>query len=357
MTKLRKNKKAFALKENLMMKKILFVAAALAVMFGASAQNENMWVSLRGGASGLMHPQCNGYENFGHTIQGQASAQFGVWITPVFGIGIESVTGFDNGSSAGNFHGKNWVNHTDVYANTKFNLSRLIFGKQRKVEFVPVAGIGWVHGFTYAGHSNDIATKYAVDVNYNFADKWQLNVSPFLAYNLTGNYQGANNPRFDARNAWWGLEAGVTYKFGNGFKICGGYTQADIDALNAQINELRSRQPETRVEVVEKVVEKVVENTVKKVVYQDIVIDFENNSDELRPSEAAKLAGIPKDATVIVTGSATKTGSPDRNDKLSAARAKVVADKIKSNGVKDVTYNSVGTKFNERIAVVKVDVK
>ena len=340
-----------------MKKKFLFALTAFAVVLGANAQSQNdrLYFSLRGGASGLMHPSCNGYEDFGHTIQGQASAQFGYWVSPVFAVGLEAVTGFENGSKLGHFQGKNWLNHVDVYANAKLNMNNLILGysgQHQKFEFVPTAGIGWVHGFTYAGHSNDIATKYALDVNYNINDNWQVVASPFLAYNLTGGYQGANNPRFDARNAWWGLEAGVTYKFGNGFQTCAAYPQAEIDALNAQINELRARQPETR--VVEKEVEKIVVKQVEKKVYQDIIIEFKNNSTELEGREAAKLGGIPREAKVTVIGSASKPGNDERNAYLAKTRAEVVAAKIRANGVKDVTVESAGTKYDEKAAIVKI---
>lgn len=340
------------------MKKFVLAIAAIVAVFGANAQSstDDAYVTLKGGASALLHPGCNGYENFGHSIQGQAGIQFGKWITPQVAFGIEGTAGFDNGSELGAFHGKNWVNHVDVLALTKFNLNNVFRGYrgvEDKVQFLPYVGIGWTHGWTYAGHSNDITTKYAVDVAFNVSEKFQINLTPFIAYNLTGgNYRGVNNPRFDARNAWWGLEAGVSYKFGKGFKKCEAYPQAEIDALNAEINALRARQPEKV--YVENTVEKVVEKVVVKKEYADIIISFNNNSSVLDNREAAKLRGVPKDATVVVVGSATKFGNDQRNDELSKQRAQVVADWLKNNGVKNVTTEPVGTKLNERVAVVKI---
>lgn len=339
------------------MKKIVLVMAFAMAMLGSAAQSatDDFYLGLRGGASGLLHPGCNGYENFGHTIQGQASVQFGKWITPKVAFGIESTVGFENGSSRGAFLGKNWINYVDVLAVSKFNMNNIIRGYRGtadKFEVVPTVGIGWVHGFTYSGHSNDIMTKYAVDLNCNMNKHIQLSISPYIAYNLTGGYQGTNAPRFDARNAWWGAEVGVTYKFGNGFTKCEPYPTELIDGLNQTINELRAAQPE--VKVVEKVVEKKVETVVEKNIYQDIVIDFKNNSSVLDGRESAKLRGIPREATVEVIGSATKWGSEARNDELSKGRADVVADFIRQMGVKNVTSRSVGTKYNERVAIVKI---
>ena len=106
----------------------------------------------------------------------------------------------------------------------------------------------------------------------------------------------------------------------------------------------------------EKPVEKVVEKVVVKKEYADVVISFRNNSSVLEARESAKLRGVPKDATIVVVGSATKFGNPERNDELSKQRAQVVADWLKNNGVKNVTTEPVGTKLNERVAVVKITV-
>lgn len=342
------------------MKKIILAIAAIVAVFGANAQSptDGAYVTLKGGASALLHPGCNGYENFGHSIQGQAGIQVGKWITPQVAFGLEATAGFDNGSKKGGFHGKNWLNHLDVLAISKFNLNNVFKGYrgvEDKVQVLPYVGIGWTHGWTYLGHSNDITTKYAVDVAFNVSEKFQINVTPFIAYNLTGGfYRGANNPRFDARNSWWGIEAGASYKFGNGFCKCQAYPQAEIDALNTEINELRSRHPETV--YVEKPVEKVVEKVVVKKEYADVVISFRNNSSVLEARESAKLRGVPKDATIVVVGSATKFGNSERNDELSKQRAQVVADWLKNNGVKNVTTEPVGTKLNKRVAVVKITV-
>ena len=344
-----------------MKKTILFVMAALfAVTMNAQSVNDDLYVGLKGGASGLVHPGCNGYENFGHTIEGLATLEFGKWITPSVAFGIESTAGFENGSKFGRFQGKNWLNYVDVLAVTKLNLNNVFRGYRGyadKVEFVPSVGIGWVHGFTYGAtektnHTNDIMTKFAFDVAYNVGKHVQLNFTPFLSYNLTGGYQGKNSPRFDSRNAWWGVEAGVAYKFGKGLRTCGKYTQDDIDALNAKIDELRNRTAEVQYVEREKIVEK--EKVVEKPVYKDIVIDFRNNSWELESYQQAILRTIPAGFKVSIVGSATKFGSIWRNDELAKNRAKVVADYLKARGVEVVDCKGVGTELNGRVAIVKI---
>lgn len=335
--------------------------ALMAMTVGAQSVNDNVYLSLKGGASALAHPGCNGYENWGHTIQGLATLQGGVWVSPQVALGLESTVGFDNGSKLGVFHGKNILNYVDVLALTKFNLNNIFHGYRGvadKVEIVPSAGIGWVHGFTYAldgstAHSNAIMTKYAVDVACNLSDRVQLNVTPFYAFNLTGGlYRGANQPRFDSRNSWYGLEVGVTYKFGKGIKVGGEYTQADIDALNAKIDELRNKPAEIKYVDRETVVEK--EKVVEKPVYKDIVIDFPNNSWELNDYQKAILRTIPTNFKVSVVGSATKFGYDVRNATLAKKRAEVVANYLKERGVEVVESKGVGTELNSRVAIVKI---
>ena len=377
------------------MKKIFSLMIALVAMFAMTASAvtyeqpkffDNTYITLKGGASGLMHPRCNGYQNFGHTIQGQAALEFGKWITPKFGVGIEGTVGFDNGSRPwydgvnefswmGNFQGRNWVNHVDVLALAKFNLNNIILGYRGytdKVEFVPTVGIGWTHGWVYGVdaedfivhnstyHENSIMTKYALDVNINLNEKWQVNVEPFLAYNLTNNKFGTEkngwnhvnrDPRFDARTAWWGLNVGVTYKIGNQFTPCPyKYTQEEVDKLNAEINDLRARKPEvvTKVETVEKVVTKTVNDA------DQFVVFFANASTELTDNAKATLNEIGENSIVRVIGSASPDGNIDFNTNLAEDRAQVVKNYLENRGVRVEDAHGVGTELGARVAVVVI---
>lgn len=376
------------------MKKIFSFAIALVAIMGMSVNAQtvessrfidNTYITLKGGASALTHPGCNGYQNFGHSIQGQAALEFGKWITPKFGVGIEGTVGFDNGSRpwyegnnpfswVGNFQGRNWVNHVDVLALAKFNLNNIIHGYKGyadKVEVVPTVGIGWTHGWVYGDyydveaedifvdysstqHENHIMTKYAIDVNINLNEKWQVNVEPFIAYNLTGNYRSAYhnwNPRFDSRNSWWGLNVGVTYKIGKQFTLCPyKYTQADIDRLNAEINDLRNRKPETVTEV--QVVEKVVTKTVNDA--DQFVVFFANASTVLTDDAKATLNEIGENSIVNVIGSASPDGNAGFNANLAEQRAQVVKNYLVNRGVRVNDAHGVGTDLGARVAVVVV---
>lgn len=358
---------------------MLLMVSAIVISFGASAQTvkssdflDNWQIGVRGGVTALLHPGCNNYEDFGHTIQANTSLDLTKYITPVFGLGIQSTVGWENGSKPGDFQGRNWLNYVNAMANGKVNLSNLFAGYNgapRPFEVAAVAGIGWNHGFIYAQdaenyysgttmHTNDIITKFGVEFNMNLNDRFQINVVPSIAYNLTGanGYQHVNSPAFDSRNAWVGLEAGVTYKFKNhygshNFELCDfTHTQAEIDELNARINELRSRKPE----VVEKIVTKEV---VKTVTEQDgdVVVFFAKNSSNLDSNATSALDRISKGAAVKIVGKASIDGTFERNQSLSVERADAVKRYLENRGVNVVKSVGIGASEGEasgRVVVV-----
>ena len=94
------------------MKKFIFTfVAAVVAAFSINAQTlepskfiDNTYIRITGGATALTHPGCNGYENWGHTIQGVIGAEVGKWITPKFGVAFEGDFGIRNGSEYGKYN-------------------------------------------------------------------------------------------------------------------------------------------------------------------------------------------------------------------------------------------------------------
>lgn len=201
-------------------------------------------------------------------------------------------------------------------------------------------------------------TKYAIDVNINLTNRWQINVEPFYAFNLTGSKFSSTRdaavndyPHFDSRNSWWGLNVGVTYKIGKQFTLCPyKYTQADIDRLNADINDLRNRKPEvvTKVETVEKIVTKTVNDA------DQFVVFFANASTVLTDDAKATLNEIGENSIVNVIGSASPDGNADFNANLAEQRAQVVKNYLVNRGVRVNDAHGVGTDLGARVAVVVV---
>lgn len=354
------------------MKKIFSLMIAIVAMFTMNAQTfessrfiDNTYFRLEGGATALTHPGCLGYEDFGHTIQGVIGAEVGKWVTPKFGVAFEGDFGIRNGSKFGYFNYE-WVdaeqyqkaqrfNYITVTGLTKFNMSNIFAGwnPERKWEFVLATGPMWIHGFPGKNYENDFGVKFKAEVNYNATERLQLNLIPEFNYNLTGcySYGTYEHPRFDSRNSWYGLKVGVTYKMGKQFTECPyKYTQADVDKLNAEINDLRARQPETVTKVVEKVVTKEV---AVKTVYQPVyVVAFDFAKAKLDQAGRDVLDAIPADAVVDVQGEASYPGSKKFNQKLSERRASVVTEYLTKRGVKVANSNGVGATGHQIVTVV-----
>ena len=342
------------------MKKIFSLMIAIMAMFTMNAQTfessrfiDNTYFRVEGGATALTHPGCHGYDNFGHTIQGVIGAEVGKWITPKFGVAFEGDFGIRNGSEAGKFndedkaHSFNYINVTGL---TKFNMSNIFAGwnPNRKVEFVLATGPMWIHGFPGWGYVNDFGVKFKAEVNYNVTERWQLNLIPEFNYNLTGADESVGkHPKFDVCNSWYGLKVGVTYKIGKQFTECPyKYTQADVDKLNAEINDLRARQPETITKVVTKEV-------AVKTVYQPVyVVAFDFSKAELDQAGRDVLNAIPADAVVDVQGEASYPGAKKFNQKLSERRASVVTEYLTKRGVKVANSNGVGATGHQIVTVV-----
>lgn len=345
---------------------------------------DNVEVTVKGGVSALTHPGCNDYEDWGHTLQASTTLGISKWITPKYGIGLESTVGWENGSMAGidwskpwvNFQGRNWVNYVDVVLTSKFNLNNILHGykgEPDKFELIPTVGIGWVHGFKYndviflgdgmigahlgTKHSNDIMTKYSVDMNLNVSKRVKLSLSPYFAFNLTGGKYPSHshpaitttNPKFDSRNSWYGLEAGLTYRFGKQFTLCPyKYTQEDIDKLNWEINNYKNNPI-----IQTAYVEKIVEHPVMIQVPQYIIV-FAKGSYELGDDAMGIINSIPKDVKVKLVGGASPEGSDAYNMRLSQDRVYVVKSQLESRGIAVLDADAVGAELGSRVVIIKV---
>ena len=157
------------------------------------------------------------------------------------------------------------------------------------------------------------------------------------------------------------LNLGINYKFGNSngthnFVIVTPRDQAEIDALNAQINELRNRKPE----VIEKVVEKRVEvpaPAAKTVSVSDLIfVTFAQGKSALTNDAKKALDAVKEGSHVQVVGTASPEGSKEINDRLSQARADVVAKYLKGRGVivDEATGKGVQGTTSNRLAIVYV---
>lgn len=357
------------------MKKFIFAMVAMIATISMYAQHvesqnfiDNTAVSIKGGISGLTCPEFNKYHNFGHSLQASVGVGVEKWITPVWGFGIDGTFGITNGSDKGVFQSGNWFNYVTVMGQTKLNLTNLCLGytgKPYKFELIPSVGIGWIHGFyrstlvegTYTNDGNDLGTKFSVDFKYNVTPLLSVVATPYFAYNLTNTHESKHHkvilewqPRFDARNSWYGLEVGVSYRLGNTFKVCDKtHTQAEIDALNAEINELREKleKKPTTVTVVQYIDKAVVETT-----DNSYTILFKQGK-----SDVGDLSNIAKklnktNTSITIVGNTSPEGSEEFNRNLALARANAVKDALVKAGIDEARITVISEYDKQRNATI-----
>ena len=375
------------------MKKLVLMLAAASMAASVSAQTvaeskafDNVYVGINGGVA----TKTTGHKWLSD-LDPNAGIRVGRYFTPVFGLAVEGNAYFSN---------KPWhstgtaVRATNVSLLGTVNLSNLFGGykgEPRAFEVSALYGLGWMHVFTNnkvvenltSGQRNRMTSKAALDFAYNFGSQkqWQVYVEPsinfaFLGkdhskvltaagiknYDVNYNYKAVaqdGQPAYNINNSFVQLNAGVVYKFKNSngthnFTIVVPRDQAEIDALNAQINELRNRKPEV---ITKEVVKEVPAVKVKEFTVSDLVfVTFAQGKSALTNDAKAALNNVKEGVHVQVVGTASPEGSKELNDRLSQARADVVANYLKGRGVivDEATGKGVQGVTSNRLAVVYV---
>ncbi|QUB88963.1 OmpA family protein [Prevotella denticola] len=380
------------------MKKLVLMLAAASMAASVSAQTvaesktfDNIYVGINGGVA----TKTTGHKWLSD-LDPNAGIRVGRYFTPVFGLAVEGNAYFSN---------KPWgstgtvVRATNVSLLGTVNLSNWFGGykgEPRVFEVSALYGLGWAHLFTNdkafkeltSGQRNRMTSKAALDFAFNFGSEkqWQVYVEPSINFAFLGQstkktarikntvppttelvdyttdygYKAGSNagqPAYNINNSFVQLNAGVVYKFKNSngthnFTIVTPRDQAEIDALNAQINELRNRKPEVITKEVVKEVPTVKEFTVSDLVF----VTFAQGKYALTNDAKSALNNIKEGSHVQVVGTASPEGSKEINDRLSQARADVVANYLKARGVNvdEATGKGVQGTTSNRLAVVYV---
>ena len=413
------------------MKKVLLIAALALGVVAANAQislqgskfYDNMSITLKGAAVQ------NAYKTgaFWKNVRPNAGVEIRKQITPCFGLGIEGEAFFNKRGTA--FCGpSNVVDMVYAGAFGALNLNNVFAGYKgspRVFEIEAVYGAGWLHAFTPASQCGDrnfwkafgengkaeqfladrifranwqgatgrmfqaideasdnvFASKAGLNLNFNLgaAKAWTVSLKPAILW-----YVKSPLPKYDRRQALLELGGGVTYHFpcSNGthhFVEVKPYDQAEIDGLNATINDLRAqlaklksdlddclaREPQTKevIKYVDKIVYKDNTGSVRYVHFKQgksvVTADQLPNVQQV----AAYMKSHPE-AKVDIKGYASPEGTKEINDKLSNDRAaavknllvnkyKIAADRISTEGC------GVGDVFEQpewnRVSICTID--
>lgn len=381
------------------MKKLVLLFAVAAMTVSASAQStvygskftDNWSIGIQGGLA-TKTTQNRWLSN----TNPFAGLRLGKDFTPAFGLVAEGNVYFNDRSGVtvndqdlferpvvvGHVRGwrtKTFAKSLNVNLLAKVNLTNAFAGykgEPRAFEVSALYGFGWIHGFgdyeygyipdvtwgrdqdveqpiLVGGALNELSSKAAVNFAFNFgADKqFQAFVEPSI------NFFELNNFKYNIDNSFVQVTAGLVYKFNNSwgthnFKLAELRDQAEIDALNAQINELRNRKPEV---ITKEVVKEVPVG--KEVRVEDLVfVTFAQGKYNLTNEAKAALDKVAEGAHVQIVGTASPEGSKELNDRLSQNRANAVADYLKGRGVvvdEAIGKGVQGTTSN-RLAIVYV---
>lgn len=393
---------------------LLFAAATMAVSVSAQTVTEsktfdNFYIGINGGVA----TKTTGVA-WMKNLNPNAGLRIGRFFTPVFGLALESNAYFSNkpGESTGTF-----VRFLNTSLLGTVNLSNWFGGypgEPRGFEVSALFGVGWIHSFSAYKEvkpQNRASSKAAIDFTFNFGSKkqFQFYIEPSItwifqnktqyegAYISDGTYKAVyegvtyneNQPKYDIGNSFVQLNAGLVYKFGNSngthnFTIAQIRDQAEIDALNATINDLRNAlngkdaqlgEKDRKIRELQQALDDclarpvVIEKPVTATNLQPTVL-FRQGKSVIDPAQYAPIELIASymknhpEAQVEIKGYASPEGSAEINQRLSEERAavvkkalvnkyKIAADRITTQGMgatdklfEQLEFNRVAT-FND----------
>lgn len=364
-----------------MKKSILLVALALGAM-SMSAQSieqpkffDNWSVGLDGGVTTPLHGQA-----FVRSARGLVGLHVAKQVTPVFGLGAEGQFGVNTSrwemSSTGQSGTAFDNSYVGVYGTV--DLCNLFGGYKcelRGFQLEVVGGAGWIHNYKDGkGDTNDFGTKVGLNFNINVSENVTLAFKPSVVWNMTQNGATQSNAAYDANTGTFNLQVGLTYHLGGRkFACVSPYNQAEIDALNGQINDLRAAldQSVANANAWEakanglanelaacqnrpKEVVKEVSNNLNSVRYVFFRIGSSTITSDQKPNVEmiADYLKNHKDAKVEIRGYASPDGPLDVNTRLANERAEAVKTalvktyKIDANRI-DAKGEGIGNMFSE----------
>lgn len=311
-------------------------------------------------------------------------------VSPAFALGIQGM-GASNVSPSSTA-----VDASNVSLLGKVNVGNLFWGykgEPRLFEVEAVAGAGWGHNYNaYAPDENYLTSKYGLNLNFNLGKKkaWTLAVKPAIVYNMDTQ----PDAKYNVNNAAIEVMAGVTYHFKNSngkhsFSYAKLYDQAEVDGLNAKINDLRAGIEERNAMLakerhkVHKLVDELNDWRNRKPVVETVVVKKTTNTKTLESVvtfrqgkstvDASQMPNVErvatylknhKEARVTIKGYASPEGSAEVNARMAKARAeavksllvskyKVAAERISAEG------EGVGHLFEEpdwnRVSICTID--
>lgn len=359
------------------MKKIFILLFALITVSSANAQKQlyeskffdNWSIGVDGGTTWY------DLSSFTRIPNGFMGLQLTKGLNPV--VSFEFATQFD-------LTGGTEINLNDILttASTKINLMNLFAdykGEPRFFEIQARGGIGYQRFLQGGTSSNQCVTKLGLDFDFNVGKEkeWTVSVRPAVVLPITDTRCATF-----CEQSTFQLSAGLTYHFKNSygkhhFAYGRAYDQAEVDNLNARINEARGQVAERdqqiqeknqRIDELEKALKAceskpatVVTNTLVNTEVKENLecyVYFNQGKTSIAPAQMPNVERIAtylkhhENATVVIKGYASPEGSVEINEKIANARAQAVRtaliNKYKIDGARIIAEGQgVGNSFSE----------
>ena len=379
------------------MKKLLLAAAIVAV--GASSMSaqlvkqpkffDNTYLGIDAGVTTPL----NNHGPFWGNMRGVVGVHMDKMITPVYGAGIEALWAVNTSNWRGMTHSTNAFDSQYVGVYGLVNLTNLFCGvsydNSRVFDLDVQAGAGWGHlyqnktmtngtdGVPYNAtpDENFFATKAGLNFNFYPCDVVKISLKPSVLWDMSDAHVSQSSCAYNANKATFNFLASVSFTLGGKFEYERAYDQAQVDGLNARINELRGNIDDcadalAKVEASNKALEAAIEEcknrepkvevvkesndflqTVRYVFYtigkSNIRTDQMPNVEQI----AVYLKNHPE-ATVVVKGYASQDGPLELNERLAKERAESVKNAlinkygIAANRI-DASGQGIGHMFDE----------
>lgn len=350
------------------MKRIAIIAAMLLAVGSMSAQKvyeksqflDNVYLGIEAGAT---FPQT--FDPM-FPLNPAAGLKLGKDFSPVYGANLEGLVGFgDKGLE--NSH--TFVKYATVGLNGTVSLTNLFasydarrsfnLGLEAGFAYMRLFGDPWLTQTPNVGDDSELYAKTGMTFGWGLgrSKAWQLYLEPAILWNLTNGPGDAVH--FDRRYAQLGLFVGFNYRFrtSNGTHK---FKEYNLDDLNSEINNLRRQLAQKPKEIIRKYE---VHDTIRiegkqtEVRIRDLVfVTFQQGKSTLTPQMKRALNEVPVGRHVEIVGTASPEGSKAFNDRLSQARADVVAEYLKGRGViiDSATGEGVQGVTSNRLAVVYI---
>ena len=349
--------------------KKLFLVMAVAMMTAsvyaqktavtASKAGDNWYLGINAGVATPTFKMGDAgfFKGFAPTV----GVRLGKNLTTVFGLALDANAYFE-ASDKSFMKKKTFIDAMNIDLIGTFNLSNAFGGykgEPRAFEVIGLVGAGYSRTFGEAHHGG-INTKAGFDFAFNLgaAKAVQLYIEPALILGqpivqYANPFKKVELLEGKKMNGVFQVTAGLVYKFGNSngthnFKIEELRDQAEIDALNAKINELRSdvdakngqinAANQTIADLKKKLADcearptQIIEEK-KETTLQPIVI-FRQGKSTIDAAQYASVEMVAKymknhpESKVLVKGYASPEGNAELNQKLSEDRATSVANAL-----------------------------